>query len=481
MKKSLLIAAALSGVVVLNAWQVRGPRVFPADSEPVITISAENDKEKKLIAEGTVYYVREDVAWSDGEYARSSKPRWETVKAEKTADSITFKIRLRGEYNHYFRIAKYGQLPYKGPHVKKKGKMVPAFLPGFAQFRFYTLKPDLMALRPWKGDIHQHSIRCGHAKEPPHRIPAFGRRAGFDFLALSEHKLHKPSLEAIAANDNADAGMRAFPAEEFHTRPAFLHAVAVGHTQGVNEWVDAHPEEFEKRWKKEIKNPEYDKYDLYKFEREIAAKARVMYRTARDECKAKLVVFCHPCGLNSRTEPIEDPPTGFRQVAMDLFEYDAIEAFNCAQIGGLRRDSLTHMFMMEEIARGRKFGWTSVSDCHSHATHQLYGKFFTVIFAKDCKTDDFAEAVKNQMSVAVRGRINYVIPEDKQNYMYFGRTRLVRYEEFLDEVYWDKHDAICREQGELMLKLADGDESVRPRIAELKKAVNAYRDSFFAK
>ena len=30
-----------------------------------------------------------------------------------------------------------------------------------------------------------------------------------------------------------------------------------------------------------------------------------------------------------------------------------------------------------------------------------------------------------------------------------------------------------------MLKLADGDESVRPRIAELKKAISDYRDKFF--
>ena len=481
MKKHLLIAAGAVLTAMAGAWQIEGPRVYPAGAEPTITIRAENANEKKLLAEGTIYYVREDLAWSNGQYARSFKPRWETINAEKTDDTIKFTVKLRGEHNHYFRLAEYGKLPYKGPHVKNQGKMVPSFLPGYRDFRFYTLKPDLMALRPWKGDIHQHSIRCGHAKEPPHRIPAFGRRVGFDFLALSEHKLHKPSLEAIAANENADAGMRAFPAEEFHTRPAFLHAVAVGHVTGVNEWVDAHPKEFEKLWKEEIKDPKYDKYELYKFEREIAAKASVMYRIAHNECKAKLVVFCHPGGLNNRTEPIEDPPTGFRQAAMDLFEYDAIEAFNCSQISGLRRDSFTHMYMMEQIARGRKFGWTSVSDCHSHATHTLYGKFFTVIFAKDCTTDDFAEAVKNRMSVAVRGRINYVIKEDKQNYLYFGPTRLLRYEEFLDEVYWDKHDALCRQQGELMLKLADGDESVRPEIARLKKAVNDYRDAFFAK
>ena len=42
------------------------------------------------------------------------------------------------------------------------------------------------------------------------------------------------------------------------TRPAFLHAVAVGHVTGVNEWVDAHPKEFEKLWKEEIKDPKYD-------------------------------------------------------------------------------------------------------------------------------------------------------------------------------------------------------------------------------
>ena len=477
MKKSLIFAG-MGLALTLGAWQVECPRVYPADSEPTITIRAENAKEKKLLAEGTIYYVREDLAWSNGEYARSFKPRWETIKAEKTDDTIKFTVKLRGEYNHYFRLAKFGELPYKGNHVKNQGKMVPAFLPGYRDFRFYTLKPDLMGLRPWKGDIHQHSIRCGHAKEPPHRIPAFGRRAGFDYLSLSEHKLHKPSLEAIAANEKADAGMRAFPAEEFHTAPSFLHAVAVGHTQGVNEWVAAHPQEFEKRWKEEVGNPEYDPYGMNKFEREMIAKARVMYRIAHNECQAKLVSYCHPADQNPG-DLYDDPPKRFRQAMMDLFEYDAMELFNAAQYGGLVRMSLVHAMAMEQIARGRKFGFVSVSDCHRQADHPLYGKFFTVIFAKDCQVDDFADAVKNRMSIAVRTRITADAKDSKSQYLYYGPARLMCYQQFLDAVYWPYHDKLCREQGELMLKLADGDESVRPEIARLKEAIETYRNTFF--
>ena len=95
MKKSLIFAG-MGLALTLGAWQVEGPRVYPADSEPTITIKAENAKEKKLLAEGTVYYVREDLAWSDGQYARSFKPRWETIKAEKTDDTIKFTVKLRG-------------------------------------------------------------------------------------------------------------------------------------------------------------------------------------------------------------------------------------------------------------------------------------------------------------------------------------------------------------------------------------------------
>ena len=478
MKKSLITAAVLGASAMLNAWIVPGAKVFPADSTPTITIRAQTDAEKKLLAEGELYYLSGSATWSDGEYRRGPAPRWEKPKVEKTADTIRVKIKLRGEDNHYFRLAKFGELPYKGPHVRLQGKKIPAFLPGYAQFRFYTLKPDLMGLRPWKGDIHQHSLRCGHAKEPPHRIPAFGRRAGFDYLSLSEHKLHKPSLEAIEANENADAGMRAFPAEEFHTAPAFLHAVAVGHTQGVNEWVAAHPQEFEKRWKEEVGNPEYDAYGMNKFEREMIAKARVMYRIAHNECQAKLVSYCHPADQNPG-DLTDDPPKRFRQAMMDLFEYDSMELFNAAQYGGLVRMSLVHAMAMEQIARGRKFGFVSVSDCHRQADHPLYGKFFTVIFAKDCQVDDFADAVKNRMSIAVRTRTTADAKDNKSQYLYYGPARLMCYQQFLDAVYWPYHDKLCREQGELMLKLADGDESVRPEIAKFKKAIEDYRNVFF--
>ena len=81
------------------------------------------------------------------------------------------------------------------------------------------------------------------------------------------------------------------------------------------------------------------------------------------------------------------------------------------------------------------------------------------------------------------GNAVYVPPPPHELIDCMGALELFinRDDNILDEVYWDKHDALCREQGELMLKLADGDESVRPEIARLKKAVNDYRDSFFAK
>ena len=466
----------MGAAAMLNAWQVEGPRVYPAESEPTIVIRAENDKEKKLLAEGTFYYLSEGGTWSDGEARRRDNIGWEKLDAKVEDGRAEIKIKFRDEGNHCIRLGRIGQFPYKGPHVKRKGTMTSGFMKGTVNFRFFALEPDLMALRPWKGDIHQHSIRCGHAKEPPHRIPAFARRAGFDFLSLSEHRLHGPSLEAIAAAKNADAGMNAFPAEEFHTEPATdLHAVAIGHTEGVNEWTHKHPEEYEKRWKAEMANPEYAPYKLNKFELMQIAKARVLFRIARNECKAKLIVHCHPAS-QVQTDFTEHPMPRFRKIMFELFDHDAVEWINCAQSGGTRRVMFMNALANERIARGLGAGYVSVSDCHSHATHKKYGKFFTVIFAGDCTTDDFVAAIKNRMSVAERMPLDDKGPLDT---LYFGPSRLIHYQEYLDDVYWPYHDKLCREQGELMLKLADGDESVRPRIAELKQAIEDYRNAFF--
>jgi hypothetical protein len=55
------------------------------------------------------------------------------------------------------------------------------------KFRIYAVREDLFALRPWMGDMHVHTF-YSDGKEEPAVVAANYRKAGFDFLAITDHE-----------------------------------------------------------------------------------------------------------------------------------------------------------------------------------------------------------------------------------------------------------------------------------------------------
>ena len=66
------------------------------------------------------------------------------------------------------------------------------------EFRLYSAQPDLFGRKPYKGDIHMHSHRSD-GRESPGYVAGCCRRIGLDFMALTDHRKYKPSLEAQQA------------------------------------------------------------------------------------------------------------------------------------------------------------------------------------------------------------------------------------------------------------------------------------------
>ena len=282
--KTLAVSISCLAAAALAAFDVK-PIVFPADSPATVTVRAENDAERKILAETPLYYISSQGHWSDGKLHGKSRwrPVWEKIEAKRGDGELTFTVRLNGEGWHSLW---FGVPDAKWNFPAKTTR----------SFMLYSLKPDLFELRPWKGDIHQHSVRCGHAKQEPKVIPAYNRRAGYDFMALSEHRQQAPSVEAIEAAEPWQCGLVLFTGEEFHTERNILHSVAVGHTSGINAWQQAHPEEFKRRVDEELKNQIYDQYGLEPYLRRNAAMAAVLYRVGR-ELGAKVLVYSHPTDL----------------------------------------------------------------------------------------------------------------------------------------------------------------------------------------
>ena len=455
-------AAAVLAAAPLAAFEVK-PIVFPVGHEVTVTLRAENDAEKEILAGTPLYALTDSGLWSDGKRHGESRwrPEWEKIELSRgSGDTATFRYKLPAEGWCSFR---FGVPDRKWNFAPQKT----------SEFMCYALEPDLFALRPWKGDIHMHSTRCGHAKVEPNFVPAYCRRAGYDFMALSEHRMQSASVEAIEAAKSWKCGLESFTGEEFHTVTAMLHSVAVGHTAGINEWCAKNRKEFNRRVEEEKKKPIYRQYRLNTRVLNEAARATVMYQVGR-ELGAKLLVYSHPTDLN-RDNNTEDPPEAFRRFMLENADYDALEINSANTAFGKHsadRLMLMNSLVQEQYARGGKFGLVAASDNHNQSA-AYFGNTYTVIFAKACDVDSFAAAVKARMSLALRNPMH-------STYICLGPSRLMKFQQFLERYYWPGHDKLCRQQGELLLKRAAGDTSVQPEIEQLAAAIDDYRESAFA-
>ena len=462
-------AIALLAASPLAAFEVK-PVILPIGCEVTVTLRAENDAEKKILAETPLYALSDQGTWSDGRFHGKTRwrPEWEKITLKRSGDTATFRIELPGPHEgwHTFRF---------GEPDKKWN-----FDPGkTSEFMLYRLKPDLFKLRPWKGDIHQHSVRCGHAKLEPKVIPAYNRLVGMDFMALSEHWRQAPSVEAIEAAKPWKCGLVLFTGEEFHTNNAFaLHSVAVGHSFGINAWQKAHPEEFERRVDEELKKPVYRQYGMEPGLQRHAAMSMVLYRIAREQ-GAKVIAYSHPTGMIPGIN-VEAPSQSFRFFMLDNADYDALELPNIdtgsfhPRVDSIDRLMLMNAHVMELIhRRGKLIPMVAASDCHDQRK-KWFGSAVTVFFAEKCDVDSFAAAVKDRRTLALRDA-------RKHTYLIFGASRLIKFQQFLEKCYWPEHDRLCRRQGELLLRLVtEDDRSVLPEIERLAKAIDDYRESSYA-
>ena len=461
----LLIAAAAA--LPLAAFEI-APRIVPVGREVTVEIRAVNDEEKKMLVEMPLHRLSDQGTWSDGSNPRSAEKndwrlQWEPVKDAQRGDGV---LRCRAKF------------PSEGEQIFRFGLFndKSVFAKGYKDVTVYALRDDLYALRPFKGDIHMHSIRCGHAKLEPKVIPAHSRRVGLDFMGLSEHWQVAPSYEAIETAKPWKCGMELYPAEEIHTPSALLHSVALGHRESACVWRVKHMEEFARLVAEEMKNPIYRPYNLNDFELRQAAMTTLLYRKTR-EYGAKLIAYSHPSSYN-RPNQQDDPPENFRNFMFEKADWDALELPNSAttayNLNTKRNDRLMLMnsFVMELIAKGRNPGIVAASDCHDQKAG-FFGQVYTVIFAKACDLDSFVDAVKNHRSLGLQ------FPNTPR-YICFGPSRLMKFQFFLERYYWPGHDKLCKKQSELLFKLLDGDSSVQGEVEKLAAEINDYREKFYA-
>jgi hypothetical protein len=307
-----------------------------------------------------------------------------------------------------------------------------------ASLAVYALEVDLFACRPWKGDLHLHSIRSD-GKDTPQHVAAACRRIGFDFMALTDHRQFAPSLEAIAAFSDVPVDLTIYTGEEVHAPDNPVHIVHIGGKRSINACfdTDAYHQEIRERIASLPKLPA----DV-----EPAVYASTCWIFEQIAAGGGLSIFCHPYWLNANSQYrqgyyISEPLT---TSLLDDQAFDALEVLGGYHLFETDSNNLQLARYHEERSAGRKIPIVGVSDAHGCETGQLFGWFYTIVFSRTTDLADLKEAIRDCRSVAVEALPGEVV-------RVHGPFRLVRYALFLLRAYFPWHDKLCRIEGDAML------------------------------
>ena len=158
-------------------------------------------------------------------------------------------------------------------------------------FNVYSLKKDLYALPPYKGDFHMHS-NCSDGKESPEYVTASAPKVGMDFISLTDHGKYKPSLRAAKFAKSVPTSLKVFPGEEVHLPDNPVHIINFGGSFSVNDLAKSTPENKE-QYRKEVEEI------ISTFPEEMPKEIRFQIAAsewAYDKIRAGggLAMFCHP-------------------------------------------------------------------------------------------------------------------------------------------------------------------------------------------
>lgn len=441
---SLFLALSLFGAKLESL-----PRVYPAGHAAEVTVTV-NDPD--ILAQIEKIELRHNCAENrSAEGKRESGGRKLDFKLD--GNHVTFPITFRGEQQHTVRFV----IPKSANQPKEKQ---------LAAITFYSLSPENFKLRPFKGDLHAHS-NGSDGKFTPETVVAYGRRAGFDFMALTDHLNCAPAQAAKAKLATIDSGYEIIVGEESHAskvRTSMIHMLSIGIDQSVTQYLIENKDEFEKEIAARKQTlPAGLKLD--DADREELVASEIMAELARRF--GGVAVLAHPFWQprGSYNASVE--------YAREIIRRGNFNAWEIVCGGGGDEGLFKSIAWYNELLKeGRTIRFVGTSDSHD-ASSPTFGTRFTLVLAASNRTSDVVAAIVAGRSFGVRKFA------DKVAAGIVGPFADLDYAYFLDGEYFPGHDALCAKQGELLLKAVAGDRAGIAEIEKLRGEIAAYQDRFF--
>ena len=327
-----------------------------------------------------------------------------------------------------------------------------------AVFFVYALRDDLYRLTPYKGDFHMHSTASDGAHSPEY-VAATCRKLGFDFMALTDHRLYEPSLVAQKAMAEFGCDMLVAPGEEVHLPDNGVHIINFGGRSSVNKLAADDGQACFAAVDECMKTvpTRYDEVTRC----QVAASEWAFDRIR--ECGG-VAMFCHPYWRPRSHNYIGEDTI---DLLLERRRFDVLEVIGGFEPFEFEGNMLSVSRWQAECAKGKTIPVAGVSDSHD-CDASLAGWYHTIVFAEELSFDSLAAAIRDDRSVAVHcppGNFPLVV----------GPFRLTRFAYFLLREVYPAHDELCRVEGEIMLRSLAGDEpDARGELARRHGDVAAY-------
>jgi len=168
-----------------------------------------------------------------------------------------------------------------------------------------------------------------------------------------------------------------------------------------------------------------------------------------------LGVFCHPYWTFGAHYSLAEAYIEHIFATRPFDAYEVIGGFNQTEP---EANHLQVARYHEERARGRVFPIVGASDSHGCERGDLFGWYYTIVFAPTAELADLIDGIKAGYSVAVEA-----LPHEQARP--HGPFRLVKYALFLLREVLPVHDELCAEEGFWMHRHIAGDPTAAAGLA----------------
>ncbi|MDO4331304.1 MAG: hypothetical protein Q4C58_01305 [Eubacteriales bacterium] len=326
---------------------------------------------------------------------------------------------------------------------------------------FYAVREDLYGLLPFRGNMHAHSFRSDGA-ESPELVAANYRKAGFDFLAITDHEQYPPSLEAIRAFEGLDLDFRLFPGEEVHTPRNKIHILNFAGEQSVNQFFRDHPDLYEQEVRAIMEKLSLtDSHEDFEYAASVWAFQKIREFNG-------MSILAHPNWIVDGAYNI--PPAQYLAFLKER-PFDALELINGGNTPYENAQQLA--FWHDSCCAHNNVSVIGNDDSHGTVNGEWFNIGMTYVLSRSNSKEDLIDAMKQGLCIAVE-RYHNEAPH------YYGSGRLISLFSFLDKAYFPLHDEICAQEGFFMTAFLQGNPIGKEGLALLKGQTGLLMKKYFS-